>query len=542
METIYNEIEKVWSTPDLDIEHRGLGEAILRNLKEDNQDRIFEVFYDKRIALKVGDVRQQTIKVAQNLQRIGLKKGDTVVIYSMLNEKITPISFGCFTIGAPVNYFETHFEGDDINEFLEKIDPVLIVFEETYRSALFTAISNSNLPNLKHILSLDSVSPSIEEVLFQDCGSIDTFEVPKIENPTRHPALLLLTSGTTRLPKIMALSHAVMMEGIYSWWNIEAGMKIFPASPVRWISQASLLLQPAFFDVQRVYTSQIPSGELGRDIIDTYKITHFVSAPANYPPILKAAELSGNPESLSSLKIAAVGGEVVSKVFIDIMSKALPKCRPIKCYGMTEFGGLAATDQDIDKKGVNGGALKKGFMTKIVDENQNSLGPNERGQLLMKRISLPYLKYWKNDKANEENFVEGGWLKTGDYAYMDSDNLLNIVGRCKDLLRSGGNIIVPVSIETVLGSHPNVQLCALIGHPNSDGSNDKIGTIFVALRRSADSEKIEDDLRNLLEAKCTREEVQVVRHIKVLSEMPLTTCGKINRAILAEMAQSSKNN
>ncbi|XP_055842795.1 2-succinylbenzoate--CoA ligase-like [Episyrphus balteatus] len=536
METIYNEVEKIWSTPGLNIEHRGLGEAILTKLKTDNQDRIFEFFYDKGITLTVADVRQQTIKVAQNLQRIGLKKGDTVVIYSMLNEKITPIAFGCFTIGAPVNYFETNFDGDDINEFLEKIDPVLIVFEEEYRSRLFKAIEDSKLPNLKHILSLDSVSSSVEKVLFQDCGSIDTFEVPKIEDPATHPALLLLTSGTTRLPKIMALSHAVMMEGIYSWWNIEAGMKIFSISPVRWISQASIMLQPVFFDCQRFYTSQNPSGELGRDIIDTYKITHFVTVPANYPPIFKAAEMSGNPKSLSSLKIAAVGGEVVSEAFIDIMSKALPKCRPVKCYGMTEFGGLAATDEDISKKGVNGGALKRGFMAKIVNENQNSLGPNEKGQLFMKRISLPYLKYWKNDKANEENFVEGGWLNTGDFAYMDSDNLLNIVARSKDLVRSGGNIIVPVSIETVIGSHPNVQLCALIGHPNPVDLTDEIGIVFVSLRSETVLHKIEDDLRNLLMLKCTKEEAQVVRHIKVLSEMPLTTCGKINRNVLAEMA------
>ncbi|XP_055840526.1 uncharacterized protein LOC129908197 [Episyrphus balteatus] len=442
METIYNDVEKIWSTPNLDIEHRGLGQAILTKLKDDNHDRILEVFYDKGISLTVGDVRQQTIKVAQNLQRIGLKKGDTVVIYSMLNKMITSIAFALYTIGAPVNFFETNLEGDDINQILQQIDPVLIIFEEEYRSKLFTAIKDSKLSNLKHVLSLDSdVTPSVEEVLFQDCGSINSFEVPKIEDPTTHPATLLLTSGTTRLPKIMVLSHAVMMEGIYSWYNLENGMKIFSFSPVRWISQVSLMLQPVFFDVQRFYTSQNPSGELGRDIIDTCKITHFLTVPTNYPPILKAAELSGNPDSLSSLKIAAVGGEVVSEALIDHFSKALPNCRPVKCYGMTELGGLCASDEDITKKGVNGGALKKGFMAKIVDGNMKPLGPNEMGQLLMKRNSLPYLKYLKNDTANRENFVEGGWLKTGDYAYMDSDHLLNIVARCKDLIRSSRNIV-----------------------------------------------------------------------------------------------------
>ncbi|XP_055845574.1 uncharacterized protein LOC129911725 [Episyrphus balteatus] len=540
MHTKYNNITKVWTSPSKDKEYCGLGELILTKLKEQNQERAFELFYDRGIQLTVGDIRRQTITVAQNLQRIGVTKGDTVVMYSMSNEKVTPIAFACYTIGAPINFFETNLEGDDIKHVLQQVDAKVIIIDEKYRSRLSEALESSNLPNLKHVLSLGSMNPSVNEVLFRECGDIDSFQPPQIEDPKTYPAALLLTSGTTGLPKIIMHSHAVLTEGIFSWWNLERGNKIFCFSPLRWISTVSIMLQPVFYEVERIYTSQEPSGILGKELIDSCSITHFFTVPAMYLDILKAAETSGDPCSLSSLKIALVGGEPVSEALIEHFSKAVPNCKPAILYGMTEFGGVLSSDEDIPQKNINGGELRRGFMVKIIDDNDTPLGPNKMGQLCVKRTSLEYLKYLKNDKANKENFLEGGWLNTGDYGYMDSDNFLNIVTRYKYLVRSGGNIIIPNTVEKIIGSHPRVQISVLIGHPNPEVENDEIGTLFVVLRNDGgnSSKEIEKELMDLLKTKCTKEQIQAVRHIKVISEMPLTSCGKVDRTTLKSMAIS----
>ncbi|XP_055914991.1 2-succinylbenzoate--CoA ligase-like [Eupeodes corollae] len=538
----YNEIEKIWSAPESEVGEKwnscSLGEAILTKLHEDNPERVLEVFYDMGIQLTVGDILRQTITVAQNFQRLGLRKGDTVLLYSVSNEKVTPIVFACYTIGAPINFFETKLEGGDISTIIQQVDPAIIIFEEKYRSRLFKALESINLQNLKHVLSLGSEAPSVDEVLFAACGAIESFQIPTIENPMTHPATLMLTSGTTGLPKIILHSHSFMIRGIFSWWQLKSSDRVFCFSPLRWISQVSMMLNPVFYECQRFYTSQDPSGPLGKHIIETCKITHFFTTPAMYSAILKASENSSS--SLSSMKRALVGGEVVTDALLDDMLRLMPKCRPLHSYGMTEFAGLVASDEGIDrKKCANGMALRNGFMAKFIDENNKPLGPNKMGRLCMKRTSLPYLKYLKNDKANRESFLEGGWLNTGDYGFMDSMNMLHIVMRYKDLVRSEGNIIIPSEVEKKLESHPSVSLAVLAGHPNPNKPNDEIATVFVVLKNGSISTNIQNDLQEFMKTNCTKEEVKAVRHFKVVSNMPLTSCGKIDRNALQIMASKA---
>ena len=73
--------------------------------------------------------------------------------------------------------------------------------------------------------------------------------------------------------------------------------------------------------------------------------------------------------------------------------------------------------------------------------------------------------YWNNPKATEEA-LRGGWLHTGDLAFMEEDGYLYLSGRKKDMIIRGGGNIYPVEIENALHAHPKVQEAAVIGVPD----------------------------------------------------------------------------
>ncbi|XP_055840519.1 uncharacterized protein LOC129908194 [Episyrphus balteatus] len=540
MPTEFIESEKIWKAPAFKISPSCLGKTILTNLSQSDPKRIFEINHDNGTRLTVQDIRQQTITIAQNLLGLGVEKGDVVILYSKSNERITPITFACYTIGAPVNFFETNLDHDAISYNLGMLDPTVIIYEEEYMTQLFTALKFIKLENLKHILSIDSSETiSVNEVLFQRTSNIKSFQPPDLGDPTKVPAAYMFTAGVTGMPRIIQLSHAMIIQGLYNSWQVDSESRVFCLNDLRWICQVLLMMQPAFYGSLRIYSSRPEYDKRakdGRDVIANYRVTHYIDVPKGYLSVLQATEFSRDPACLSSLRSVLIGGESASKSLVEYSAKIVPSCKVINGYRMTEMAGVVVSDEHVkDDDGAEGGSLKNGLMAKIIGDNNESLGHNQMGRLCLKSV-FPFLGYFKDEKANKELFLEGGWFDTGDYSYMDSNNSLNIVARYENLVRSSGTILIPSDVENIINSHPNVMTSALVGHPNLKNSQEELGTVFVVLKRNYFSSYIEEELRKLIKDKLTKEQYQIVRYFKIIPEMPLTNCGKTDRWALKVLA------
>ncbi|XP_055847814.1 2-succinylbenzoate--CoA ligase-like [Episyrphus balteatus] len=535
----YVESEKFWRAPELNIKKASLGEAILDNLKKNDPDKVYEILHDSGLHVTVREIHDQTITAAQNLLNLGVKKDDIVVFFTFLNLKITPLTFACYTIGAPVCFFETYLEDEITPQYLEMLDPAVIIYEEKFKSMVFKALKGLTLSNLKHVLSIDrGEEKSIDNLVLRPAVDIDNFQVPNIGDPDTQPAILGFTSGSTGLPKIIIHSHTMMREGVFSRWFAKPGSVVMILSEIRWLCQVSIMMQPAFLDVKRVYSSTPPvdlTGEFVKEIIDTHKVTHYFEVPKFYMTVLEAAEQSQDPSSLSSLKMAMLGGESIGEAYAAYLKKITPNCAVERLYGMTEMAGAIATTELTSRKNVNGGVLARGVMVKIIDRNQNSLGPNEMGLICLKRLA-PFSGYLKNNKANEETFIEGGWLSTGDLGLVDSDNLLNVFTREKYVLHySDGKILMPNIIENIVNNFEGVHSSALVGKPSKENPKEDCGTIFVVFKNLTHSIYIENNLKDYLKKILSQEQLQIVKYFKVIEELPRTTCFKVDRIALKKM-------
>ncbi|XP_055856173.1 acyl-CoA synthetase 7-like [Episyrphus balteatus] len=435
---------------------------------------------------------------------------------------------------------------DVINYSFEKLNPTVIIFEQEFKTKTLKAIECVNPPKLKFILSCNSHQPSsVDEVLFKTTAEIESFQAPEISDPFTVPAFLAFTSGSTGMPKIAIHSHAMVLQGLYNgWWQLPPQSVVCILCDLRWICQIEMTLQPVFFDVKRVCTTTREkdlTGELEADIIHTQGVTHYSVVPMLLLDLLRNVQESGKISILDSLQSVLLIGEVVPEPLLPYAKKILPNCKVIKCYGMTELPGMVVSDEmEIENQSNlnGGGALKDGFMVKIIDEDGNKLGPNQKGRLLF-NSEVPILGYLKDDKANKLVFVdEEGWFDTQDYAFMDDNKLLNLVTRSKFLLRSSTKTIVPSEVENIMTGHESVLACALIGHPDPVQLDDDIGTVFVVLKNHQNvvDDEVETDLKTFLKTKLTEEQLQIVRFLRVISELPLTTCSKVNRKKLKTIA------
>lgn len=113
LQIAYNENEKIWTSthyPYKDLVKGSLGEKFLKTMRSIEPSKVIDHFYDTNTEKTAREVYEQSIKVAKNLQRLGVKKGDIVVFFCMNNEHVAVLTMGCILIGALINYFEVHLE------------------------------------------------------------------------------------------------------------------------------------------------------------------------------------------------------------------------------------------------------------------------------------------------------------------------------------------------------------------------------------------------------------------------------------------------
>ncbi|XP_055921927.1 2-succinylbenzoate--CoA ligase-like [Eupeodes corollae] len=524
----YVKSQKIWRAPEFKIGSFSLGAVILEKLKHSDQEKILEVHHESGTHVTVKETR--------------VKKNDRVVLFTNLNLKITPLTFACYTIGAPVCFFETYLEEEHVPVYLEMLDPSVIIYEERFKSMVTEGLKNLNLTNLRHVLTLDGDQQSVDELLFEPVVDIESFKAPDIGDPRTLPAILGFTSATTGLPKIIMNSHAMVRHSAYNGWEADPESVVMVLSELRWSCQQVAMIQPALLGVKRIYSSTPPlefTGEIVRKMIDKQQVTHYFDVPIFMRTVFEAVERSkeNEPSTLFSLKFAWIGGESDGGVLEAYIAKIRPHCRFVKCYGMTEVANAIATTEQIpSKQNINGGILKKGFVLKLMDKNGNSLGPNQIGRVCIK-AAAPFLGYLKNDMANMETFIEGGWLNTGDLGIVDSDNFLNIFTREKYALKyADGTMLIPNSVENFVNNFEDVHSSALVGNSSADNPKQCCGTIFVVLRKGIpNSADFENSFRAYLRKELAKKQLDIIKYFKVLDDLPYTSCLKVDRMALKNM-------
>ncbi|XP_073832944.1 uncharacterized protein isoform X2 [Musca autumnalis] len=533
IKVVQNPQTKIWKSinyPYGDVAKLSLGEKFLHH------------FYDRNVVKTAKDVYEQSILIAINLKRLGIKQADCVIFYSMNNEWISVLSFGCFLIGALPNYCEVHLDEESTTGLFDLLEPALILYEEKYLSKIQRCLKRSKLQKQPHILLIDGVQePNIKTELLKepDTNPVDfaNFKSVDIKDTREEIALLVLTSGSTGLPKIVQITHALIMHGITIWWDndenyapLDENSVVFSFSPLRWISQVAVMLQSMLFGLRRVSSCGAPTGKYGLEVLrNTDCITHIFVAPSIFYEILLQLD-ENDRESLKSLRSIQLGGEPASKVCLELSKKHAVNAKNFHCYGMTEMSSCICNDLYI-----NGGKPLPGYEVQILDDQMQPLLANQPGQIAI-RPPFPLKGYKSTD--NSVYYNERVLFVNGDYGLIDEQGKLHVLARYKDLIRSNGEVIIPNALEYIIINLPEVYVARLAGYCKTPNDPNEVAAFFVVLNRdvTASCDEISAKIRSTLKQCLNAKQLAMIEKIHFVDSVPLTTCGKIDRVALKKFA------
>lgn len=233
---------------------------------------------------------------------------------------------------------------------------------------------------------------------------------------------------------------------------------------------------------------------------------------------------------LSSLQFIWWGGAPAPASLIEAISEICP--RNATFYGMTETcGSVTYVDPDasLEEKAATIGRPIPEVAVRLADADGRAVARGEPGEIQV-RGDLVMLGYFNRPAATAEVIDVDGWFHTGDLAVERADGNYRIVGRLKEMFKSGGYNIYPREIEVALETHPDVALAAVV--PVPDDLYQEVGAAFVIANPGASLDG------TVLDRWC-RERLanyKVPKRFFVRDALPLVAVGKIDKVALRAAA------
>jgi malonyl-CoA/methylmalonyl-CoA synthetase len=200
--------------------------------------------------------------------------------------------------------------------------------------------------------------------------------------------------------------------------------------------------------------------------------------------------------------------------------------RILERYGMTETNMNTSNPYEGERRAGTVGFPLPNIELKITNPiTGENLANGEIGQIEV-RGSNVFAGYWRMEDKTREDLRKDGFFITGDLGLIDADGYVQIVGRNKDLIISGGYNIYPKEIELILDEQPGVLESAVIGVPNSDFGESVVGCLIPEKGAVLDLDLIQKAIcKSLAKFKHPRK-------LLILKKLPRNTMGKVQKNLL----------
>jgi long-chain acyl-CoA synthetase len=461
-----------------------------------------------------GELNERCNRIANSLLGAGIKKGDPVALLIGNRIEHLEIVFAASKIGALSIPLDVKWRSLEIAGTLSSLQPVLLFMEQSCMPEFNMAKEQRKELERIRIVVLES-----EE--FKAMVESANGGEPEVAVDEDDPFMVLITSGTTGFPKGCLATHRTFVSHCINN-AIEKGLgahdRALLASPLYFNHGRSYSLAMLYFGATLTMHPSFDAHKILRTIEED-KITYIGAVPTMCERLLQArAAKEYDTRSLRCLAIT--GGKVHPTVLENLKRYITPNV--YRTYASTDSGQMAISKpQDMETKPMSAGRVVWCVDLRIVDDAGAPVPVKKVGEIICKS-PLATHGYYKNPEATREAF-RGEWFYTGDLGYFDEEGYLFIVGRKKDMIKSGGISIYPLEIESVLYSHPDVLEAAVIGV--ADPEWDEAVKAVVVLKEKASTEG--SDL--LLYCKERLAGYKVPKSVQIVESLPHTETGKVHK-------------
>ena len=498
---------------------------VLVNTAKKFSDKPAIIFQDK--PLSFSELKDKVFKLANGLLDLGIKKGDKVAIYLPNWPEYILGYLAVWSIGAVVVPLDILFKYNELTSCLSHSEAKLLITR--YQEGISLAKLKELAPSLEQILICHKgkTIPRIEAeglFSFEDVIAKSPDNFPGIDIFDKDPSLIMYTSGTEGRPKGILWNYRHLdgaPKAMAYFVNLTDKDVKISALPLSHSGGLVYIQDSIYFGITLVLMERFIPLEFLKNIAK-YKVTCFHIVPSMYYAILQLKDFE--KFDLSSLRWVVVFGAPSAPDLLRMFHRCCPNAYFLNGWGMSETSPPNTVIPLGSDKIESIGKPAPWFEIKVFDENDKNLPPYEVGELVI-RGWVVMEGYYKDPKATAE-VMKDDWLHTGDLTKFDEEGYLYIVGRKKDRIKVGGQLVYAPEVEAAIYKHPKVAEVAVIGIP------DKLrGEIPKAIIVPKKGESIgEDEIRYFCRKHLAH--FKVPHKVEFRQSLPKTRTGKIQKEAL----------
>jgi acetyl-CoA synthetase len=483
-----------------------------------------------------GELQDLSGKFANALAAHGVERGDRVATLLPSLPETAAVFLGTYKAGAILLSMSVLYGDEGIEHRLRDSGAKALVTDTKNRHRI-----PDGLAELIFVLdSADGGEREAGDIDLMDALGKASPDFGVVDTAADDPAQLYYSSGTTGQAKGILHAHRYLLahEEFEFCHDVQENEVFHGSGEWAWAAGICPLLGPwRYGAAQFVYARKAgfdPEEQLRQ--LSKHGVENMFTTPTALRA-MRAVSDAGRRYPMPRMRITCSAGEPLNPEVIHWFREQYG-ITVLDFYGLTESYPLCGNFPTVEVREGSMGRPLPGWDVAILDEDENSLPPGQRGEICLKARSNPHypLGYWNRPEDSRETFG-GDWFHTKDAAQLDEDGYVWYAGRADDVIISAGYRIGPFEVESACVEHPAVVEAAAVASP--DETRGSIVKAFIVL---AEGHEASDSLAAEIKRHVRERHSAYAypREIEFVADLPKTLTGKIRRVELREAERERK--
>ena len=504
------------------------------------------------------EFKQQIDRLATGLLKLGIEPGDRVGIWGPNSFEWVMVQYATAQIGAIMVCINPAYRLHELEFALNKVECKALVSADKFKTSEYLRMLENLAPELVrcapgdlHSHKLPHLRTAIRMGEDTTAGMFNFEEVCAMGGDAQLQQMQALaqelrpddainiqfTSGTTGSPKGATLTHCNILNNGYLCGNsmgfTDQDRLCIPVPLYHCFGMVMGNLACLTHGATAVYPNDGFDPLLTLQTVQDERCTALHGVPTMFITELDHPQFG--EFDLSTLRTGIMAGapcpiEVMKRVLSDMHMKDV-----LIAYGQTEtspVNHITLSNDSLVKRTETVGRAVPWVEIKIIDENNRVVPVGEKGEICARGYSVMQ-GYWNDEERTRETIDTANWLHSGDLGVMDEEGYVQVVGRIKDMIIRGGENVYPREVEEFLYTNPNIAEVQVFGIPESKMGEEVCAWIQLHPGKSM----TEEELKAFCQGQITH--FKIPRHVRFVSEFPMTVTGKIQKFIMRDEMQKA---
>lgn len=489
-----------------------------------------------------GELAERVDRLSAGLSALGVRPSDRVATLAWNTQQHLELYLSVPSVGAVLHTLNPRLSSDQLTYIVNHAQDRVVFVEDNLVGLVEPLLDR--MPKVSQWVVIGDGDPGsldpvvrYDEVLSHAAGYV----YPRLDE--RQAAALCYTSGTTGNPKGVLYSHRSSLLHAFGAlgadsFGLSCNDRALPVVPMFHANAWGIPYAAVLTGADLVLPGRFIAPETIAQLIESERVTLSGAVPTVWWDLLRHAD--SHDSDLSSLRMLVCGGAAVPLALMRAFQER-HGVRVVQSWGLTEASPLASlalppTSASADEHWHyrdRAGRVVPLIEVRLIDDAGGEV-PWDGTSVGEIQLSGPWIAsgYFRDDEDDAK--FQGRWLRTGDIGSIDEHGFIQVTDRSKDVIKSGGEWISSLALESALAAHPAVAEAAVVAKPDERWTERPLACVVLTEGASASAE----ELRAHLAAQVPK--WWLPDAFAFIDEVPKTSTGKFDKKRLREWLHDGK--